>query len=96
MQFSLQELRRHNNLTRAAVIIARANTDIAKCDFVKALIRFEGALDYDPLNQLLRFFAGKTYWEIGDKIRAGKHFYLLQNTSPQELECVELFKKIAR
>ena len=93
MQLAVHESRKHNDLARAAVIIARANIDITKRNLIKAVSRLEGALEYNPLNQFLHYFAGKIYWEMGDKVRAGKHFYLLQNTSPQELECVKLFEK---
>lgn len=74
-------------------IIARVENDLLKGDFRKAIDRYEGFFQLNSGNQNIHNKVAELYLELGDKIRAGRHFFFKENPSELEYDCIDQFKK---
>jgi hypothetical protein len=74
-------------------LIARAERDLEQGDIHRAIARYEGAFRGRPHNAQLHDRVAKLYLEIGDSVRAGRHWYLKDNLAPKELGCVQAFER---
>ncbi|MFT5599903.1 MAG: hypothetical protein ACI9N1_000134 [Flavobacteriales bacterium] len=71
----------------------RVEKDILRGDVHQAINRYEGFFQLFPVNQDLHYDVATLYLQIGDQIRAGKHFYFQNSLSNVEQNCVKEFEK---
>lgn len=74
-------------------IIERAEKDISEGYLKKAIDRYEGFFKNYPNNQKIHEKVALLYFQIGDKISAGRHYYLIETYSPDKIECIREFEK---
>jgi tetratricopeptide (TPR) repeat protein len=74
-------------------IIERAEKDVNKGYLKKAIDRYEGFFKNYPNNQIIHDNVALLYLQIGDKINAGRHFYLTETYSTEKIECMTEFER---